>query len=374
MSMKKSTSASKRPFVLLGSTVQLSDLRYATAFDAPDPVAAVRFPQGRTILLVNGMELGRARNQARGCEVHSADTLGLPAEAKRGESALLAEFLRAEGVSEVEADEWFPLGAVAALEQRGIRTVLATESPWARPRLVKTAAELRAIRASQAAARAAERALGTAIRTADVRSDGVLMRDGRPFTSERALALVRDVLLSKGTMDFEGSIVAGGAQAADPHEAGHGPLRAGEWIVCDIFPRSLRTGYWGDMTRTFAHGRVDAAKRKLYDTVREAQKRALAMIRPGVTGAAVHDEVVRFFRDRGYETGVGKDGRAYGYFHGTGHGVGLDIHEEPRLSLRGGILEPGMVVTVEPGLYYPAIGGVRWEDTVVVTETGCKIL
>lgn len=372
--MKKSTSSVSRPFVLLGSTAQLSDLRYATSFDAPDPVALVRFPQGRTVLLVNAMELGRARNQARGCEVHSADTLGLSGEAKRGEAALLAEFLRAEGVSDVEADEWFPLGAVAALEKRGIRTVLASGSPWAAPRCVKTASELRAIRASQAAARAAERVLGAAIRTAGVREDGVLLRDGRPFTSERARALVRETLLSKGTMDFEGSIVAGGAQAADPHEAGHGPLRAGEWIVCDIFPRSLRTGYWGDMTRTFVHGPVDAARRKLFQTVREAQKRALAMIRPGVTGAAVHEEVVRHFRDCGYETGVGADGRSYGYFHGTGHGVGLDIHEEPRLSLRGGVLEPGMVVTVEPGLYYPDLGGVRWEDTVVVTETGCKIL
>ena len=175
-------------------------------------------------------------------------------------------------------------------------------------------------------------------------------------------------------MDFEGSIVAGGRQAADPHEAGRGPLRAGEWIVADVFPRMLATGYWGDMTRTFLHGRPTAAQRRMYEAVAEAQRLALSLVRPGAKGKDVHRAVTDFFARRGWKTGTGPDGRAHGFFHGLGHGVGLEIHEEPRLSPSGGELAPGMVVSVEPGLYYPEIGGVRIEDLVVVTETGCSVL
>ena len=175
-------------------------------------------------------------------------------------------------------------------------------------------------------------------------------------------------------MDFEGSIVAGGRQAADPHEAGRGALRAGEWIVADVFPRMLATGYWGDMTRTFAHGRPDAARRRMYETVARAQRLALSLVRPGALGRDVHRAVADFFVREGWETGTDADGRAHGFFHGLGHGVGLEIHEEPRLSPSGGELAPGMVVSVEPGLYYPELGGVRIEDLVVVTETGCAVL
>ncbi|MBQ6102340.1 MAG: M24 family metallopeptidase, partial [Kiritimatiellae bacterium] len=194
------------------------------------------------------------------------------------------------------------------------------------------------------------------------------------LTSERARALVRETLLSRGCLDLEGSIVAGGRQAADPHEAGHGPLRAGEWIVCDIFPRDLCTGYWGDMTRTFMNGRPSAKLRRLYRAVADAQRLALSLVRPGAKGSDVHAAVARFFEESGWPSGRDATGRPYGFFHGTGHGVGLQIHEEPRLSVTGGELTPGMVVTVEPGLYYPDLGGVRIEDTVAVTTSGCEIL
>lgn len=360
------------PFVLVGATANVPDLLYATGFDAPDPVAAVRRPDGRTTLVVNRMELGRARRQARGCAVESPDTLGLPAD--RSVAATLAALLRREGVRAVEAPPSFPLGAAEALRKEGVAVRVAARSPLEAARAVKTPEEIRKIARAQAAARAAERALGRAVREAEVRADGVLMRGGRPFTSERARALVREALLARGCMDLEGTIVAGGAQAADPHEAGRGPLRANQWIVADIFPRDLATGYWGDMTRTFLRGRPSPALRRLYDTVAEAQKLGLSLVKPGAAGADVHGAVADFFRKRGYETGTDAAGRAFGFFHGLGHGVGLEIHEEPRLSLRGGALEPGMVVTVEPGLYYPALGGVRIEDTVVVTETGCRVL
>ncbi len=364
----------KVPFVLHGSSRNVPDVFYATRFDAPDPVDVVRFPDGETALLVNRMEFARASRQACGCRVESADTLELTESERASGVGLLSGFLRLHGVSKAEVPPSFPIGLARKLNENGIETTVAETSPFADARRVKDPREIASIKESQRAAKAAARALGAAIRSADAARDGTLRLDGKPFTSERARELVRGVLLAHGTMDFDGTIAAGGAQAADPHEEGSGPLRTGELIVADIFPRSLSSGYWGDLTRTFFHGKLSTERRRLLTTVREAQKLALGMVKPGASGADVHAAVERFFESRGYESGVDAAGRAYGYFHGTGHGVGLEIHEAPRLSRGGGTLAPGMIVTVEPGLYYPEIGGARWEDTVVVTDSGCKAL
>ena len=362
---------------MLGTSAAEPDIQYATGFSAPDPVAVWRNPDGAAFLLVSGMEYGRALRQTHDCTVVSMDSLGLSKYRRSPLSLQLAAALRAQGVREAETPPGFPLAAFEKLRAFGIRAKTVQLSPFANARQVKSPEELAAIRASQKAARAAERALGAAIRACTADASGTLLLHGRPFTSERARALVRAQLLMRGTMDFEGSIVAGGAQAADPHEQGTGPLRTGELIVADIFPRSLDSGYWGDMTRTFHHGRLPRERRKILQTVAAAQKLGLQMIRPGITGAEVHSAVARFiaaelrpnWRDPQDES------RVFGFMHGLGHGVGLEIHEEPRLSPAGREpLRPGMVVTVEPGFYDPALGGARIEDTVVVTETGCKIL
>ena len=364
----------KLPFAMLGTSKNDPDLFYATKFNAPDPVAAVAFADGGVLLLVGDMELGRARRAAAaGCRVETAGTLGLGG-APSGPAATLRETLLQEGIFAVSVGEGFPFGAAVELEKAGIEVVSAETSPFAKARETKTPEEIAAIRASQRAARAAERALGAAIRAAEPDARGRLVLDGAALTSERARRIVRETLLAHGTMDFDGTIVAGGTQAADPHEAGHGPLRAGETIVADIFPRSLSTGYWGDMTRTFRHGRLSPELRRMYDAVAEAQKAGIAAVRPGATGADVHAAVCRVFESRGFRTGKDATGRPYGFIHSTGHGVGLEIHEAPRLSPSGGPLRPGMVVTVEPGLYYPGVGGVRIEDTVLVVPSGREVL
>lgn len=368
------------PFFMFGTSAAVPDLFHCTRFEAPDPVCAVLWPGGAVTLFVGDMELGRARNQTRGVEVVSPGSFvaARPSHAARPVSLVVfaARFLsRERGVRAVEVDGSFPLGAAETLRRAKIAARVVRESPVARRRAVKTPDEIRAIRASQSAARAAERALGAAIRRCSVGRGGELVLDGRPFTSERARSLVRAQLLMRGAMDFEGTIVAGGAQAANPHEQGIGPLRTGEWIVADIFPRSLRTGYWGDMTRTFAHGRPNAERRRMFRAVRDAHALGLSLVRPGVTGASVHEAVASFFERAGYARGADASGVPRGFIHGLGHGVGLEVHEEPRLSPSGtGTLAPGMVVTVEPGLYYPDLGGVRIEDTVLVTEHGCRVL
>ncbi len=167
--------------------------------------------------------------------------------------------------------------------------------------------------------------------------------------------------------------MAAGDHVCDPHNSGEGPLPADKSIIIDIFPRHVRNHYWGDMTRTVVKGRPSPELAALHKSVLQSQQEAIARIHPGATGAEIHQHVQECFRKAGHVT-ERRNGAMCGFFHGTGHGIGLDIHESPRLSKNGRELEQGMVITVEPGLYYPGIGGVRIEDVVVVTEDGCRNL
>ena len=208
------------------------------------------------------------------------------------------------------------------------------------------------------------------LRAAKIVRAGLLQWKGKPLTSEIVRAEADSTVLRAGGVP-EGTIVAGGRQACDPHERGHGPLRAHELIILDIFPRDACTGYFGDLTRTVVRGRANTAQRQLWDTVCAAQRLAIRAIKPRAKGAAVHKAVQEFFVARGYPT-ERRDGRWTGFFHGTGHGLGLDLHEEPRLGVT--TFRLGQVFTVEPGLYYPEIGGARHEDVVTVTASGCRLL
>jgi Xaa-Pro aminopeptidase len=165
--------------------------------------------------------------------------------------------------------------------------------------------------------------------------------------------------------------VAGGDQACDPHERGYGPLKANSLIILDIFPRVAATGYFGDLTRTVVRGRASEQQRRLWETVNAGQALALRKMKPGVDGLTLHNEIKKFFADQGYPTEL-RNGQNVGFFHGTGHGLGLEIHEHPRFQKT--VFKVGQVLTVEPGLYYPGLGGVRTEDVVAVTGKGIRML
>ena len=169
------------------------------------------------------------------------------------------------------------------------------------------------------------------------------------------------------------TIVAGGKQGCDPHERGYGVLRANEPIILDVFPRSQKTGYFGDITRTVVKGQASETIRKMYQTVGHGQEMPFRNSSQA-SGAEIHRAIQDYFEKEGYKTGK-LNGRMQGFFHGTGHGLGLEIHEAPRIgSSSNDILKAGHVVTVEPGLYYPDIGGVRLEDVAHVTPTGMRNL
>jgi Xaa-Pro aminopeptidase len=231
------------------------------------------------------------------------------------------------------------------------------------------------VRAIVAALRAAEAGLEAgleALRSCRIGPDGYLRRDGRTFTAEDLRAAVNGRIMAEGAVPAH-TICAPGDQAVDPHEEGHGPIRAHTPVVMDIFPRSERTGYFGDLTRTVVRGRASERLKEVYALVNEGVRLGHRRVKDGAEGQAIHGEIHALFAARGYRTGM-KDGRMQGFFHGTGHGLGLQIHEPPSISIRPSTLRAGHVVTVEPGLYYLGLGGVRIEDVALVTRTGSRNL
>ncbi|MDE3085015.1 MAG: M24 family metallopeptidase, partial [Verrucomicrobiota bacterium] len=239
-------------------------------------------------------------------------------------------------------------------------------------REIKTDAEARAIREGNRCAAAGIAAAEKTLRASKIKNRK-LFWCGAPLTSERLKIAIETACLEAGGVSLD-TIAAGGDQACDPHARGTGPLRAGALIIVDVFPRVSATGYHGDMTRTFLKGRASDGQRALVAAVRAAQKLALQHIRAGASGCAVHKQVADYFETYGYKTEHGKKG-SVGFFHGTGHGLGLEVHEPPRMGTTADLpLKKGAVVTVEPGLYYPGLGGCRIEDVVQVTDTAPKML
>ncbi|MBZ6493571.1 M24 family metallopeptidase [Natrinema longum] len=349
-----------------------SDQRYVSGFTAPDPYQTLVTQDG-VHLLVSGLEYGRASADANAESVTrraAYDYQQLVGEYGQYEGKIrtLAAFLEDHEVASVAVPRNFPTGTADGLREEGHTVTVERENIVTDIRATKTDWEVDQIRASQ---RANEAAMATAeelIATADV-EDGILVHDGEALTSERVTEEIEVTLLRHGCA-LDETIVACGADGADPHDRGSGPLESDELIVIDIFPRDKETGYFADMTRTFARGDPGEEARRRYEVTRRAYQAGLETVAAGVTGAEVHDAVCDVIEAAGYETLRSDPTTETGFIHSTGHGVGLDIHEQPSVSPSGGELKPGHVISIEPGIYDPAVGGVRIEDLVVVTADG----
>ncbi len=355
---------------MVGSPQIMPDIRYATGFTAPDPV--VYLQEGRKkFLVVSPLELERARRVTQGVIVQTAAALNIRRELKPTLLGWALGLLRQVGMHAVVVPPDFPIAVAEKLKRAGIRIRVAKDSLFPQ-RQVKTSNELMHLAECQ---RAAVRAMVTAVRhlkRTHVDGKGFLRAGKKLVTSESVRVLINKVLLDCHCAG-QGTIVAGGRQAADPHEVGFGPLRQGESIVIDIFPQHLDHGYWGDLTRTIVKGPPAPALLQLYRAVKAAQTAALSVVRAGVPASRVHATAVRVMERRGFQNKI-TDGKAQGFIHSTGHGVGLAIHEMPRVGQQSTRLRKGNVITIEPGLYYREIGGVRIEDTIVVTALGWKPL
>jgi len=219
--------------------------------------------------------------------------------------------------------------------------------------------------------KALKRTLGV-IQNSEIKN-GLLYYKDRILTSEDVKRIIDLELFKRGCLAKD-TIFSCGKATATPHNGGTGPLKAHEPIVIDIFPQSIKTGYFADMTRTIVRGKASKRLKKMYATVLEGQKIALGMIREGTETDVIHQTVEDYFISQGFKTSRAED-PPYGFFHSTGHSLGLEIHECPTIGpYKKEILKAGNIVTVEPGLYYPDFGGVRIEDLVVVTKTGSRNL
>ena len=374
-STKPTSAVPTLPPLLYADSTQNPDQRYVAQIAVPDPFISFR-AGARKVCVVSALEFGRVK---RG----SAFDVVLPLEAwhekararwpdqRIGPADVIALLAARYRIPEFGVADDFPAGVAFKLQRHGVR-VTPVGAMLFPEREIKSAAEAAAIRAGNRCAAAGIAAAEALLRKARVRG-GWLHGNGRKLTSEDLKFAIETACLSAGGVSLD-TIAAGGNQGCDPHESGHGPLRANQLVIVDVFPRMTATGYHGDMTRTFLRGRASEAQRRLVATVRRGQQHGFGAARAGVNGRTVHNEVSDFFKAEGYVTRATPRG-SEGFFHGLGHGLGLAVHELPRMA--GSVnyeLKLGTVVTIEPGLYYPGLGACRIEDVVQVTAGRPRLL
>lgn len=346
-----------------------SNLYYAVKFVVPDPFPFFRIG-GKKIILVSDLELGRSQKQAKVDEVLSYSDLQNKAKAagieRPGVADVAAHFLKSKRVKWVMVPDNFNVGLADALRQRGI-DVKSKPDPFFEERVYKSKEEVamitRSLRYTEAAIHKAEEMLRRS------RIVGKKIRyQGQQVTSELIKKVINVAMMENNCIGSH-TIVASGNQGCDPHNEGTGPVWAHQSLVVDVFPRSADTFYYADITRTFVKGKASPALKAQYQAVKDAQEKGIGMVAPGVNGRDVHQAIQKEMEGRGYRT-ERRNGTMVGFFHGTGHGLGLDVHEAPRVNASDHVLKKGEVVTVEPGLYYPGVGAVRIEDLLVVTPKG----
>lgn len=351
-------------------------LLHRTRFVVGDPVAYISIPTANgtpeTFFILREIELDRAKKHANATHVHGYSDFtpksGLSGDRETATAQSAAECLSRKGVKEVWTDRSLPMIFTHVLEQAGIKVHCDPEL-GVLERRSKTPQEVEHLRAAQAMTERAVRMACEMIARAKADASGILQHDGAPLTSERVKTAINVFLLDNGFSTSD-SIVAGGHQGGDCHERGQGPLRTGQPVIIDIFPMDPKTHYFGDCTRTVVHGVIPPEIAEMHAAVVEAKRAATDAARVGVTGQHVHEAACSVFKKHGYATGLaprntpGKPGTTFA--HGTGHGVGLDVHEPPLLDKGGPPLVDGDCLTIEPGLYSHSLGGIRVEDMVIV--------
>jgi Xaa-Pro aminopeptidase len=346
-----------------------ANMLYAVGLFIPDRFIYLDL-QGQRLVVVNDWEIDRARRNLRSCRVLSDSTYFRKLQRNGRPNPSLAEIirliLREHRIKKIHVPGDFPCGLTEELRKLKVKVRLKSGAPFP-GRMIKSADEIKKISAALTMAEVGLSEAVQVLKRAKIGKGKRLSYHEIPLTVEKLRSVIHVAIMQAGGIACH-TIVAPGKQACDPHETGHGLLRANEPIIINVFPRSQKTGYFGDITRTVVKGRASASVCALYQAVAQAQKLAFAKLRPGTPAHKVHLMVQDFFVDNGFKTGR-RQGRLQGFLHGVGHGLGLEKHEPPCLSAHSeDILRPGHVVTLEPGLYYPQIGAVRLADVALVTS------
>ena len=362
-----------KPIVLIPGGEGDADFIYATGF-AVETSLYIRYGEGDDVLVTSPLEIERARVQSKATRNLLLDEAGYEDGGPFVSYArLAATMLRERGIGSARVSPRLQAGYLEAMREAGLE-VEVDRGLFVAERRHKSPEEARFIEASQRAAEAAVIEVVSQLAQADIR-DGILWLDETPLTSERLYARASLLLGEKGFVCPD-MIIAGSPECAMPHYRGEGPIRANAPVIIDIFPASRTTNYHGDLTRTVVVGEVPGEIARMHAALLQALDAGIESIKAGASGRGVHEGVCQVLVDRGYGTTTkGFEGAGEGprMNHSTGHGVGLDVHEEP--ALRGpseNTLEEGDVVTVEPGLYLLGLGGVRIEDTGMVTKDGFR--
>lgn len=350
-----------------------SNMLYATGIFVPDPFIFFQHKAMKYVVM-SDLEIDRAKKQAEVDRVLSLSSYQARAKEKGKISPTTGDILdllfRERGVRSLFVPANFP--TQLADELRSKRFIVQIKDPFFPERERKSADEVKMLRDSLRVSELGLDAGIKALQKATIGPDRYLYLNGSRLTSELLKSIVNTTIMAEGWVPSH-TIIASGNQCCDPHHEGSGPIKADTSIIFDIFPRSQKTGYFGDLSRTVVRGHASDRLKEAYAAVLAGQELAFRLIRDGVSGRDIHQKILALFEQRGFRTGQIR-GRMQGFFHGTGHGLGLDIHEPPRISQMQATLRTGHVVTVEPGLYYPGMGGVRLEDVVVVTKGGNRNL
>ena len=369
--------------VMAGIPSRNYSLYHRLRFQVGDPTAWIQVESAdgsrHSTLLLRDIEMQRARQHTRvdsvACPADFTPEDGLSGDRETATAQATAELMRRAGVIRAVSDRSLPLIFAHHIEQAGIELDCDLEM-GVLERRAKDEEEIAWLAEAQATTEESMRMACELIATADTDDEGMLLHKGEPLSSERVRSSIDIWLLQRGYMNPR-SIVAGGPQAADCHDMGSGPLRSGQPVIVDIFPQNKKTLYNGDCTRTVVHGQASEAVSAMHLAVVEANQAGIDAVRPGATGEDVHRATIEVITRHGYQLGLPGEEDPVEYCamtHGTGHGVGLDVHEPPLLDFGGPPLVMGDCLTIEPGLYCRAIGGVRVEDMVIVTGDGARNL
>jgi len=360
--------------LIIADSERDSNMYYATGFPAPDPFVYIQ-KNNEKIMITSDLELDRAKSQSKADKILSLSKYERIAKKQGGNFSgfieVVATALREMDIKTLQIPANFSVEYADFLRKNGFKLEVKKE-PFFDSREIKDKEEIGHIVATL---RNTEKALEKAIdciKKSNVQNGFLFSTRNSQITSESIRQIINVELMKRGCTARH-TIVSCGEQSCVPHNVGNGPLRANESIILDVFPKDEQTGYYADLSRTIVKGRASRPLKKMYKAVASAQELVFRSAGNGARGDVVHRKVMKYLTSLGFKTGKTK-GKMQGFFHGTGHGVGLDVHEPPRISKATGMLKTGNIVTVEPGLYYPGVGGVRLEDMILITDDGCTNL
>ncbi len=367
--------------VVAGIPDKNNSLYHRIRFAVGDPAAFIQIPgtPPKKVLIVRDIEMARARRYAKVDAVHCpadfSPGAGLSGDRETATAQAAAEFLVQNGVQHVIADRTLALIYADHMRQRSIQ-VTCDPDLGVTERRSKDEEEIAFLQEAQSVTEKAIELACQLVARASTDKAGILQHQGGPLTSERVRAAIDLFLIQEGYANPT-SIVAGGVVGADCHDTGSGPLYTGQPVIIDIFPQNRQTKYYGDCTRTVVHGDIPDRVCQMHAAVVAAKQAATAVCTAGATGESVHAATSTVILQRGFSMGLPPSDAQPDYcamVHGTGHGIGLDIHEPPLLDKGGPSLVVGDAVTIEPGLYCKEVGGIRVEDMVIVrTDGNCNL-